>query len=163
MTAKRPPRIGVMGPASASCDEQETACEIGRLIALRGGVVVCGGRGGVMEAVARGAAEKGGMVLGILPGFDAEEANPFVTVPVVTGMSHARNAINVWTSEAIIAVGGSFGTLSEIALALKCGRPVVCVGSWRLDKIGCKSNLFHLEETPEAAVALAFRLIGRLN
>jgi len=151
------PRIGVMGPADAGRTEMERARAVGRLIAGRGGIVVCGGRGGVMEAVSQGASEAGGTVVGILPGFSADEANPYVTIPVVTGMSHARNAINVWTSDAVIAVGGSFGTLSEIALALKCGKPVVALGSWRLDEIGCDTPLFKVAQTPEEAVETAFR------
>jgi hypothetical protein len=139
----------------------EHARAVGRLIAGRGGIVVCGGRGGVMEAVSQGASEAGGTVVGILPGFSADEANHYVTIPIVTGMSHARNAINVWTSDAVIAVGGSFGTLSEIALALKCGKPVVALGSWRLDEIGCDSPLFHVALTPEEAVEAAFRSLKK--
>jgi uncharacterized protein (TIGR00725 family) len=153
------PRIGVMGPGDATKAELDAAREVGRLIAGRGGIVVCGGLGGVMEAVSRGAAEAGGVVVGILPGFSADDANPFVTIPIVTGMSHARNIINVWTSDAVIAVGGAFGTLSEIALALKIGRPVVALGSWELDKIGCDSRLFHVVETPAEAVETAFGLL----
>jgi len=149
-----------MGPGDAKTAETDAAREVGRLIALRGGIVVCGGGGGVMEAASRGAAEAGGDVVGILPGFSADDANEFVTIPIVTGMSHARNAINVWTSEAIIAVGGSYGTLSEIALALKIGRPVVALGSWRLDKIGCDTRLFHVAETPAEAVGKAFGLLA---
>lgn len=155
----RAPRIGVMGPGTADKDVCEKAYRAGRLIAERGGVLVCGGRGGAMEAASRGASEAGGVVVGILPGVSESEANPYVTIPIITGMSHARNAINVWTSQAVIAVGGSFGTLSEIALALKCGRPVVALGSWRLDKIGCDDPLFHIAETPEQAVELVFRLL----
>ncbi len=157
---KKQPRIGVMGPGEATPVELEGAREVGRLIAERGGIVICGGGGGVMEAVSRGASETGGTVIGILPGFSADEANPYVTVPIITGMSHARNAINVWTSEVVIAVGGAYGTLSEIALALKIGRPVVALGSWRIDEIGCDSPLFHVVETPAEAVGTAFRLLG---
>jgi uncharacterized protein (TIGR00725 family) len=156
---KRAPRIGVMGPVDADKDIYEKAYKTGRLAAERGGIIVCGGRGGAMEAVSRGASEAGGVVVGILPGESESEANPYVTIPIVTGMSHARNAINIWTSQVVIAIGGSFGTLSEIALALKCGRPVVALGSWRLDKIGCDDPLFHIVETPEQAVDLAFRLL----
>jgi uncharacterized protein (TIGR00725 family) len=148
-----------MGPGNAAPEEVVAARETGRLIAGRGGVVICGGGGGVMEAASRGASEAGGVVVGILPGFSAGEANEFVMIPIVTGMSHARNTINVWTSEVIIAVGGSYGTLSEIALALKIGRPVVSLGSWRLDEIGCNSRLFHVVGTPEEAVDKAFELL----
>ena len=156
---KRAPRIGVMGPGSATDEEYAMAREVGRLIAEKGGVLICGGRGGAMEAASRGAAEAGGTVIGILPGFSESEANPYVTVPVITGMSHARNSINVWTSQAVIAVSGAYGTLSEIALALKCGRPVVALDSWRLDRIGCDDPLFHIADSPQQAVDTAFRLI----
>jgi len=149
-----------MGPGEASVAEIESAREVGGLIVERGGIVVCGGRGGVMEAVSRGASEAGGIVIGILPGFSDKEANPYVTVPIVTGMSMARNVINIMSSEVVIAIGGAYGTLSEIAIALKIGKPVVALGSWRLDKIGCDSSLFHIAVTPEAAVATAFGLLG---
>jgi SLOG-like protein len=95
-------------------------------------VLVCGGLGGVMEAASRGAARAGGTVVGLLPGFDAGDANRWVTVPIVTGMDQARNVILVRSCDAVIAVGGRYGTLSEVALALKLGKPVVGLGTWRL-------------------------------
>ncbi len=125
-------RIGVMGPAVCSDGIAAVAREVGGLIARAGGILVCGGRGGVMEAAAAGAREAGGITIGILPGHDPDDANPYVDIPVATGMGDARNAINALTSEAVIAIHGGFGTLSEIALALKCLRPVIALGSWSI-------------------------------
>jgi len=151
-------RIGVMGPGDASPEIAALAEEVGRLIAEAGAVLVCGGLCGAMEAASRGAHNAGGLVIGILPGSSARDANPFVDIPIVTDMGHARNAVNVLTSDAIIAVGGAYGTLSEIALALKCGKPVVALRSWDLRAAGCGDPLFHTAETPAEAVGLALRL-----
>ncbi len=152
-------RIGVMGAASVDDRQYDMAYKIGKEIAKRGAILVCGGRGGVMEAASKGACEEGGIVVGILPGNSVDEANAYVNVPVVTGMSNARNSINIWTSEVVIAICGSYGTLSEIALALKCGRPVIALESWRLDKIGCKDPLFRVVGSPEEAIEEAFGLL----
>jgi uncharacterized protein (TIGR00725 family) len=103
------------------------------LLGGRGAVVVSGGLGGVMEAACRGAKEAGATTLGILPGLDRAEANPYVDVAVPTGMGEARNALVVRAADALIAVGGGYGTLSEVALALKTGKPVVGLGSFELD------------------------------
>jgi uncharacterized protein (TIGR00725 family) len=122
---------------------------------------VCGGLGGAMEAAARGAAAEGGAVLGILPGSDRGAANAFVTVAVPTGMGEMRNALIVRTADAVIAVGGEFGTLSEIALALKAGTPVVGIGTWELAKAdGQSADPIVRVETPDEAVAAALRLAG---
>jgi len=106
--------------------------QVGGGIARRGAVLVCGGLGGVMEAAARGASATGGLTIGILPGATADEANSFIDVPIVTGLGEARNALVVRSSDAIIAIAGEYGTLSEIALALKMGVPVVGLGTWQL-------------------------------
>ena len=106
--------------------------QVGGGIARRGAVLVCGGLGGVMEAAARGASATGGLTIGILPGATADEANSFIGVPIVTGLGEARNALVVRSSDAIIAIAGEYGTLSEIALALKMGVPVVGLGTWQL-------------------------------
>src|SRR5262245_24583712 len=108
---------------------------LGRLLAARGAVVVCGGLGGVMEAVARGAADAGGLVLGILPGTDRQDANEHLTLARTTGMGEMRNALVVRAADAVIAVGGAYGTLSEIAFALRTGVPVVGIGTWDLDDV----------------------------
>lgn len=116
------------GPALASLAE-----EVGEEIARRSSVLVCGGGGGVMESAARGARKQGGMVLGILPGKDPREGNSFLTLAVATGLGEARNAIIARTADALIAVGGEYGTLSEIALALKMGKPVVGLKTWEIN------------------------------
>jgi uncharacterized protein (TIGR00725 family) len=128
----RPRQISVIGAAQGEDEILRDAEEVGRRIAEAGAVLVCGGRTGVMEAVSRGASEAGGSVIGILPGLSAAEANPYVTFPVATGIGEARNLAVVASGEAVIAVGGEWGTLSEIAHARKLGRPVVAIQSWTL-------------------------------
>jgi uncharacterized protein (TIGR00725 family) len=125
--------VAVVGAGDAAPEQRETAEEVGRLLGERGAVLVCGGLGGVMEAACRGAKEAGATTLGILPGLDRAEANPYVDVAVPTGMGEARNALVVRAADALIAVGGGYGTLSEVALALKTGKPVVGLGSFDLD------------------------------
>ncbi len=120
--------LAVVGDSNPSAETARLAEEAGRWIAQRGAVLVCGGLGGVMEAAARGAKEAGGLTLGILPGYDPASANPYIDLPVCTGMGHARNAIIAATARALIACEGGSGTLSEIALALKLGRRVVALG-----------------------------------
>ena len=122
--------------------------EVGRLLARRGAVVVCGGLGGVMEAACRGASRAGGTTVGVLPGLDRGAANPFVSVAVATGLGEVRNALVVRAADALIAVGGVYGTLSEIALALKAGKPVIGLGTWEIDGV-------ERVEGPEAAVNMA--------
>jgi len=124
--------VGVIGEGVCSRRVAALAERVGRAIAEAGAVLLCGGLGGVMEAASRGAARAGGTVVGLLPGFEARDANRWVGIPIVTGMDQARNVILVRSSDAVIAVGGRYGTLSEIALALKLGRPVVGLGTWRL-------------------------------
>ena len=122
--------VGVVGPSSADARELEEAEALGRGLAQRGHVVVCGGLGGVMAAVARGAALAGGVVVGLLPGTDRADANPHVTVALPTGLGELRNALLVRSSDVVVSVGGSWGTLSEVALAVRTGVPVVAVGGW---------------------------------
>ena len=117
--------IGVIGGSWCSTEETEWAVVVGRLVAEQGAVLLCGGLGGVMEAAARGAKEAGGLTVGILPGADATEANPYVEVPLATGMGEMRNALIVRAAQAVIAIGGGWGTLSEIALAQRIQTPVV--------------------------------------
>ncbi len=124
MLDKRKPMIGVIGASQPSAEGLRMAEVVGREIASRGAVLVCGGLGGVMEAASKGAVEAGGDVMGILPGPDKASANPYVTLPVPTNMGHARNVIIAHTAEALIAVEGEYGTLSEIAISLKLGKPV---------------------------------------
>lgn len=149
--------IGIIGAADATDSGYEKAYEVGRLLAERGAVLVCGGLGGVMEAAARGCYEAGGEVIGILPGTSAATANPYVTHPVVTAMGHARNVILVQTAAAVIAIEGGYGTLSEIAIARKLGKPLVLLDSWQdIDET-------LTAEAPHQAVATIFSLLGRNN
>ncbi|MDD5734258.1 TIGR00725 family protein [Methanothrix soehngenii] len=124
--------MAVVGGGDCSLRVREMAEELGRLLAEEGHTLICGGLGGVMQAACKGAAESGGTVVGILPG-DRKDANPYVGISVATGMSHARNAIIVRSSDAVIALPGEYGTLSEIALALKMNKAVISLGSWDID------------------------------
>ncbi|HRY29411.1 MAG TPA: TIGR00725 family protein [Elusimicrobiota bacterium] len=124
--------IAVIGQSSCPDSLAKTAESVGAEIARRGHVLVCGGMGGVMEAACRGAKRAGGVTLGILPGKDKKDANPYVDYPVLTAMSHARNAVIVRTADAVIAVGGRYGTLSEIGLALSIDRPVYGLKTWSI-------------------------------
>ena len=126
----RTPYIGVVGPGEASAAELESAEEVGAGLASFGAVVVTGGLGGVMEAACRGARSRRGRTLGILPGEDREAANGWVEIAVATGLGELRNGLIVRACDALIAIGGGHGTLSEVALALKLGRPVVGLGTW---------------------------------
>jgi uncharacterized protein (TIGR00725 family) len=126
----RVPYVAVVGPGEASSQELWLAEEIGAGLASLGAVVVTGGLGGVMEAACRGARSRRGRTLGILPGEDREAANGWVEIAVATGLGELRNGLVVRASDALVAVGGGHGTLSEVAFALKLGRPVVGLGTW---------------------------------
>lgn len=132
MTQK--PRVAVSVIGSANCGSHIAALaeEVGRLLAAGGAVLVCGGRGGVMEAACRGAQGGGGITVGLLPGAKSSEGNPYLTVPIPTGLGHARNALVVLAGQAVIAIGGGYGTLSEIGVALKMGRKVIGLETWRM-------------------------------
>jgi len=150
--------LAVIGSAICSKGVAALAEAVGREIAMAGAVVVCGGRGGGMEAACRGAKAQGGTTVGILPGLDRREANPYVDIPIVTGLGEARNAVVVRTADAVVAVSGGFGTLSEIGLALKMGRPVVGLGTWDLYREGRRSTAVFLAETPAQAVHQALEM-----
>ena len=143
----------MVGPGEADPEQRAVAEEVGRLLAEAGAIVVTGGRTGVMEAASKGAREAGGTTLGILPGADRREANEWVTVAVPTGMGEARNALLVRAADAVVAVGGAWGTLSEIALARKTGTPVVGIRSWDLDGV-------ERHETADEAVAAVLHTLG---
>ncbi len=132
----RPIRIAVIGARQTSAHLAAAAEAIGREIARRGGVLLCGGMTGVMEAAARGATAAGGVVVGMLPGDTAEEGNPYLTIPLPTGMGEARDVILVRSAEAVIAVGGAYGTLSEIGHALNLGVPVIGLETWHVGREG---------------------------
>jgi uncharacterized protein (TIGR00725 family) len=126
--------VGVIGPSEASRDILDLAEQVGRLVARSGGVLVCGGLGGVMEAAARGVKSEGGLTVGILPGDDRGDANAYIDIAIATGVGHARNAIIARTCDCLIAVGGMYGTLSEISLGLAFGKRVVGLSSWDLGR-----------------------------
>ncbi len=148
------PYVSVVGSGTVSGELYKKAREVGRLVAERGGTVVCGGHSGVMEAAARGATEAGGVAIGILPDENRKRANEFLAFSIATGTGHARNLAVVCSGDVVIAVGGEYGTLSEIGLALKVGRPVVALQSWDLgEHAGVASS-------PEEAVEAAFGLLG---
>ena len=159
-----PPRawIAVVGPGEGS-DELELAAaeEAGAAVAEAGAGLVCGGLGGVMEAACRGARSRGGLTVGLLPGTDRDAANGWVVVALPTGLGEARNALVVRAADAVVAIGGGWGTLSEIALALKTGVPVVGVGTWEPAQGGSPVEGVVPVDEPRAAVAEALRLAGR--
>jgi uncharacterized protein (TIGR00725 family) len=150
--------VAVCGPDPCTREVADQAEDVGRLLARAGAVVVCGGHGGVMGAASKGAAEEGGTVIGILPGSSRAEGNAYLTVAITTGMGEMRNALIVRAADALIAIAGEFGTLSEVALALKVGVPVVGLGTWELAKSGRKVQAFAEASTPEEAVQQALRL-----
>jgi uncharacterized protein (TIGR00725 family) len=152
--------VAVIGPDPAPPDVEAACEEVGRLLARAGAIVVTGGLGGSMEAASRGAAAEGGTTVGILPGPTRKNANPYLTVSIPTGMGEGRNVLNVRASDAVIAVAGEFGTLSEIAFALKTGVPVVGLNTWELAKAGRPVDAFPRVGTPEEAVTEALRLAG---
>lgn len=123
--------IGVIGAGSCNDMIYRIAEEMGSRIAEAGAILVCGGLGGVMEAAAKGAKEKGGLTIGIIPGFNKEDANNYIDIPIVTGLSHARNVLVVRSSDIVIAIAGGYGTLSEIALALKMDKTVIGIETWK--------------------------------
>ena len=155
------PIIAVIGGSAPTPEEMRAAEAVGRALAEAGAVLICGGRGGVMEAACRGAKSARGLTIGILPGTDRSEANPYVDIPIVTGMRCARNVIIARTAQAVIAVGGSYGTLSEIAFALSSGRPVVGLGTWEVHREGHPPAPIVYAVTPEEAVRRALELHDR--
>ncbi len=130
--AHRGPLIAVCGASAATAHETDTAFAVGRLLAVRDAVVVCGGLGGVMEGACRGVAEAGGISIGLLPGDDPATANAFVTLAIPTGLGELRNGLIARACRAMIAIGGGTGTLSEVGLMLRLGRPVCAIHSWEL-------------------------------
>ncbi len=127
--------IAVIGAGIADEATLKTAEEVGRLIAKKGAVLICGGLGGVMEAASKGAHMEGGITVGILPQNNKKDANPYIDIPIVTGFGEGRNVIISRSADAIIAIGGEYGTLSEIAFGLKMGKPVIGIGTWDIKGI----------------------------
>lgn len=122
--------VSVIGQSKCSVEQDTTAYQLGRLLSAAGYAIVCGGTGGVMEAVARGASEAGGMCVGLLPGADSREGNRYLTLAIPTGLGHARNLLVVRAGVALVAIGGGYGTLSEIAFALTIGKTVIGLDTW---------------------------------
>ncbi|ACY99374.1 MULTISPECIES: TIGR00725 family protein [Thermomonospora] len=150
-------QIAVCGPGECSPREERWARQVGRLLAERGAVVLCGGYGGVMAAAAAGARAAGGTVVGLLSGADRQGACPDLTVVVPTGLGQARNAVLVNSADAVIVVGGSWGTLSELAHAMRRGTPVVALGGWRvIDAAGGPVPGVRHAATPAEAVESAW-------
>jgi uncharacterized protein (TIGR00725 family) len=155
----REPYVAVVGPSAGTPAELALGDAVGRGLAEAGAVLVCGGMGGVMEAAAGGAMNAGGKTVGILPTGSRLEGNPYLTIAVATGMGEARNAIVVRTADVVIAIHGEFGTLSEIALALKMGKPVVGLGTWELTKAGETVEAIVRAKNAEEAIAKALSLV----
>ncbi|MFC1892418.1 TIGR00725 family protein [Chloroflexota bacterium] len=151
--------IAVIGGSQCSKEEARIAEEVGRQLAIRGVVLVCGGLGGIMEAACRGASAEGGIIVGILPGENRQAANPYVQIPIVTGTGYARNIAVVKSAEAVIAICGSYGTLSEIAYALQSGIPVIGLNTWSLAKNGQQDDSIILAQDPVEAVNIALGLV----
>jgi uncharacterized protein (TIGR00725 family) len=140
--------VAVCGASQPAPGQRELASRVGRLLAEAGAVMLCGGLGGVMEAASEGAASAGGTVVGILPGADRAEANPHLTVALATGLGEARNIALVNSADGVIAIGRGWGTLSEIALAMRRGRPVAALDTWPVDGVQAAGS-------PEEAVRIA--------
>ncbi|MFH0954189.1 MAG: TIGR00725 family protein [Verrucomicrobiota bacterium] len=154
-------KIGVVGPHECTKEDWALGVEVGAEIARRGAILVCGGLGGMMAAAAEGAKSQNGLTIGILPGERSSEANPFIEVAMPTGLGPFRNMLIVRACEAVIAVRGGYGTLSEIAFALRLGVPVVGLRTWSVAQDGRTDPGVHVADTPADAVALAFRLAGK--
>jgi len=150
--------IAVIGGSQPSSEEARLAEEVGRELAKQGAILVCGGLGGVMEAACKGASSEGGVTVGILPGDSRQAANPYVQIPIVTGMGYARNVAVVKSAQAVIAIGGNYGTLSEISHALQSGIPVIGLNTWALSKNGKPDNSIITAQSPAEAVNKALNL-----
>lgn len=146
--------VGVIGAGQPSPQGMASARELGRLLAQGGASIICGGLGGIMAAVCQGAREAGGETIGLLPGGDAAAANPYVTLAIPTNLGHARNVLIAQAAEVLVAVEGEYGTLSEVAIALKLGKPVLSLDSWP----GVPGP--HPVATPQEAAAQVFALLA---
>jgi uncharacterized protein (TIGR00725 family) len=153
--------IGVIGGSEVTAPVAKLAEEVGREIALKGAVLVCGGMGGVMEAACKGASDEGGLTIGILPGDSRNTANSYVKIHIVTGIGYARNVAVVKTSQAIIAIDGSYGTLTEIGYALQAGIPVIGLDTWSPSIGGKTDNKIIIAKSAKDAVEKAMTLIDK--
>ncbi len=153
--------VAVCGESDPQTSLAEVAAELGRGIAERGAVLICGGLTGVMEHAARGARAAGGLTIGLLPGDDPDEANEYCDIAIATGLGHARNAVLARAADGIIALGGGLGTLSEIALALRNGRPAIGIRTWRFDRQGRTEPELPLAANPKDALDWLFARMAR--
>jgi uncharacterized protein (TIGR00725 family) len=151
--------VAIIGGSQCTTQEAKLAKEIGRELAKRGAVLVCGGLGGIMEAACKGASLEGGLTIGILPGSNRQAANSYVQIPIVTNLGEARNVVIVKSAEAVIAIGGGYGTLSEIGHALRNGLPIVGLNTWRLSRNDQPNTSIIYVQNPIEAVDLALSLI----
>ncbi len=153
--------ISIIGESNASHKNYSLAEEVGRLLAEVEVTVVCGGMGAVMEAVCKGASNAGGRTVGILPGVNPSVANPWVDIPICTGLGHARNVIVVRSGLAVVAIGGAYGTLSEIGHALSDEIPVIGLNTWSFNREGIEDDSLHICKTPAQAVKTALLLANK--
>ena len=155
MELRKKIRIGVIGGSQPDKESRQNAFRVGQLIAKKGGILVCGGLSGVMEAASRGAKEAGGLTLGILPGNSADDANVYVDIPIATGIGYARNSLVALNSDVIIAINGRYGTLTEIAYGCIYGKKIIGIGTWDIDAV---IKVKSAEEAVEEAFKDSFRL-----
>nr|WP_320048236.1 TIGR00725 family protein [uncultured Desulfuromonas sp.] len=149
--------VAVIGAGKVTDEQYQQALQVGSGLARQGIDIVCGGLGGVMEAASRGCSEGGGVVIGLLPGSDASTANPWVCYPLPTGLGHARNMLVAQSAPVVIAIAGEYGTLSELAIALKTGRTVISLGGWQdIPGVLCADD-------PEQAVAMAVQVLSAVE
>jgi len=160
MTAKKSVIIAVIGNREAEPPQLKLAEEVGREIARAGAVLICGGLTGVMEAACKGAQSEGGLTIGILPGNSTRDANPYVQIPIVTNIGYARNVIVVKSARAVIAVGGGYGTLTEIGYALDAKIPVIGIKTWALSRNGENEKSIISARSAKEAVRLAMEKIA---
>ncbi len=158
MTESRKKIIAVIGGSEPTSKEAKAAEEVGRELARHGAILVCGGLGGVMEAACKGASAEGGTTIGILPGENRRTANPYVQIPIPTGIGYARNAAVVKSAQAVIAIDGSYGTLTEIGYALQSGIPVIGLNTWTVSRNGKQDSSIIPAESPSRAVEMALEL-----
>jgi uncharacterized protein (TIGR00725 family) len=148
--------VAVCGESDPQTSLADLAFELGRGIAERDAVLICGGLTGVMEHAARGARAAGGLTIGLLPGDDTNEANRYIDVAIATGLGHARNAILALTADGVVALGGGLGTLSEVALALRNRRPTIGIKTWRFDREGRTEPELPVAASPTEALDWLF-------
>lgn len=157
---KRLRLISVIGGATCTKEESQLAEQVGTLLAKRGAAVVTGGRTGVMESASRGAVSAGGITIGILPGSDPDSGNDYLKIAIPTGLGHTRNTLVAQAGEAVIAIGGSYGTLSEISFAIKTGRKVIGLGTWKAQNTNKEEISIIVAQSAEEAVNLALEDIS---